>query len=348
MKGALGWTRRAGQAARRPMKATVFLLVLLLIGVSSAEERPRVGEGSDGPVLTAGKPFPPKQPKTGPGGAEYPHAGFRETMHGEGGEQFWILEPSRPMPKKAPLVIFLHGYSAMHPDTYRGWVNHLAKRGNIVLYPRYQELLLTPGNEYFPNMIASIRQALAVLRERDRVMPDLEKVVVVGHSAGAVLAANYSAQARAEGLPVPIAAMFVQPGQGPERGPKMVPLDDCAKIPAETRLAVVVSDSDAIVGTACAGRIWRDAKQVRGRSFITVQSDDHGTPPLRANHLSPVSWTPEATDALDWSGYWKLFDGLMSAAIAGKDYVVDPGMGLWSDGTPVKPLKVNGHATQND
>jgi pimeloyl-ACP methyl ester carboxylesterase len=244
------------------------------------------------------------------------------------------------MPEKAPLVIFVHGYSAMYPDTYRGWLNHLVKRGNIVVYPRYQELLLTPPNEYFPNVIASVRQALVVLREPGHVMPDLERVAVVGHSAGAVQAANYCVQARAEELPVPKAAMFVQPGQGPERGPKMVPLDDCAKIPAEMRLAIVVSDADAIVGTVCATRIWQDTKQVRDRSFITVQSDAHGTPALRANHLSPVSWTREATDALDWFCYWRLFDGLMDAAFSGREYVADPDMGAWSDGTPVKPLKV--------
>ena len=53
-----------------------------------------------------------------------------------------------------------------------------------------------------------------------------------------------------------------------------------------------------------------------------------------------MSWTPTATDALDWFGYWKLFDGLMSAAFAGKDYTVDVNMGAWSDGVAVKPLKV--------
>jgi len=311
------------------MKAPVFLFAAAFIGAA-------IGAfASD-----AGKPGPPKQPNSGPGGAEYAHAGFRETVHGDGGEQWWLFEPSRPAPKNAPLVIFLHGYSAMHPDSYRGWVRHLARRGNIVVYPRYQEKLLTPATEYFPNAVASVRHALVVLREPGRVTPDLEKVAVVGHSAGGVVAANYCLHAADEKLPVPKAAMFVQPAQGSERGPKIVPLDDCGRIPAETRLIVVVGDADGIVGTRSARTIWQDTKQVRDRSFVTVQSDDHGVPPLRANHLSPVSWTSAATDALDWSGYWKLFDGLMSAAFVGKDYRVDAGMGAWSDGKPVKPLKV--------
>ena len=324
------------ESALRPMRATILLLVPILICTAIAGE----GNPGSGPAVDAGKPTPPKQPKTGPGGAEYPHAAYRETEHGAGGEQFWILEPSRPTPAKAPLVIFIHGWSAMTPETYRGWVAHLAKRGNIVVYPRYQERLLTPATEYFPNVTASIRQALAVLREPGRVSPDLEKVAVVGHSVGGVETANFCVNAAAEKLPVPNAAMIVQPGQGSERGPNIVALDDCGRIPAETHLLVIVGDADGIVGTRSARTIWQDTKQVRDRTFVTLQSDEHGTPPLRANHLSPVSWSREATDALDWSGYWRLFDGLMNAAFAGANYTVDPDMGMWSDGTPVKPLKV--------
>jgi pimeloyl-ACP methyl ester carboxylesterase len=305
------------------MRATVFLLASALTGVAIAD-----------------KPAPPQQPASGPGGAEYAHAGYRETQHGSGGGQFWILEPADPKPEKAPLVIFLHGWSAMTPDTYRGWVVHLARRGSIVVYPRYQEGLLAPATEYFPNVVSSVREALSVLGQPGRVQPDLEKIAVVGHSAGGVQAANYCIHAAAEGLPFPKAAMFVEPGQGPDRGLKIVPLDDCGKIPAETRMLVVIGDSDGIVGTGCARTIWRDTKHVRDRSFVTVQSDDHGTPPLRANHLSPVSWTPEATDAIDWLGYWRMLDGLMSAAFAGRNCTVDPDMGNWSDGTPVKPLKI--------
>lgn len=64
-----------------------------------------------------------------------------------------IVEPAQPAPKSAPLVIFLHGWTAMTPDTYRGWVNHLAKRGNIVVYPRYQAKLLSPATEFFPTRL---------------------------------------------------------------------------------------------------------------------------------------------------------------------------------------------------
>jgi pimeloyl-ACP methyl ester carboxylesterase len=317
-----------------------FLVLLVLTCALLAEDRTSARERIAGRGIEATRPAPPAQPKSGPGGSDYPHAGVRETEHGEGGTQFWILEPARPTPKQAPLVIFLHGYSAMQPDSYRGWIEHLARRGNIVVYPRYQKKLLTPPAEYFPNVAASVRMALSVLRQPRHVAPDLEMVAVVGHSAGGVEAANYAILATKEKLPVPKALMLVTPGQGPERGVKMVPLEDCEKIPAETRLLVVIAEADGFVGSGCAREIWQQTKHVRDRSFVTVQSDDYGSPPLRASHLSPVSWTPEVTDALDWFGYWKLFDGLTAAAFAGRNYTVDVNMGNWSDGLVVKPLKV--------
>jgi len=321
------------------MKIIGFIFLAALTALSFAEGPP-LGERSEEKTAEGTKPVPPGQPKTGPGGSDYAHKGIRETQHGKGGGEFWIIEPERPSPAKAPLVIFLHGYSAMHPDSYRGWVNHLAKRGNIVVYPRYQEKLLTPATQYFPNVAASVRAALAVLGQSGHVAPDLERVAVVGHSAGGVEAANYATRAGSEKLPVPKAAMLVQPGQGAERGFKIIPLDEGEKFLAETHLLVVVGDIDRMVGTRCARTIWQETKQVRDRSFVTMQSDDHGVPELLANHLSPVSWSRDAIDALDWRGYWKMFDGLMDAAFAGKDCTVDVDMGTWSDGVPVKPLKV--------
>jgi len=79
---------------------------------------------------------------------------------------------------------------------------------------------------------------------------------------------------------------------------------------------------------------------VRERAFVTLRSDAHGMPPLRANHLAPISWSRDMTDALDWLGLWRTFDVLMDEAFSGKPLTVDSGMGAWSDGTPVTPMKI--------
>ncbi|RME06987.1 MAG: hypothetical protein D6812_00825, partial [Deltaproteobacteria bacterium] len=119
-------------------------------------------------------------------------------------------------------------------------------------------------------------------------------------------------------------------------------------------------------------------------------SDDHGSPPLIANHYSPAALDPAfdsgektmtgakgqllhrlrrrrkgqpptaaqqpdledrenaSVDALDFYGYWKLFDALCDAAFyQGKNREYALGntskqrfMGRWSDGTPVEELEV--------
>jgi pimeloyl-ACP methyl ester carboxylesterase len=312
------------------MKAAALIFLTVLCVASPAAERGVLG------VM----PSQPKQPDHGPGGSEYSHRGVKQTEYGEGGRQFWIIEPARPAPKQAPLIIFIHGWSAMHPDTYRGWIDHLARHGNIVVYPRYQERLFSPAAEYFPNIVASVRSALDVLKQADHVAPDLSRVAVVGHSVGGVEVVNYAAAARAEGLPVPNAVMSVEPGQGAEHGIKIVPMNDCGAVPAGTKLIVMIADADGIVGSECARTIWRGTAHVKERAFVTLRSDRHGFPPLTANHLSPVSWNRAATDALDWFGFWRLFDSLTEDAFAGRTMQVDPAMGTWSDGAPVMPLQV--------
>lgn len=296
--------------------------------------------GAEAGVSEAGKPSPPRQPASGPGGAEYPHGGATWRSFGEGGREYWLIEPAQPVPKSAPLVIFLHGWTAFTPDTYRGWVNHLARRGNIVVYPRYQSGLFTPATEFFPNSVAAIREALEVLAQPGHVRPDFARVAVVGHSAGGVQAANYAAVAAAEKLPLPKASMIVEPGQGKDGGIRLLPMEDGEKIPASLKLIVMVGDADGIVGTGTARKIWRDTKHLSDRAFVTLCSDAHGTPPLNANHLAPISWSRAATDALDWLGLWRTFDSLMDAAFSGKPLAVEPNMGEWSDGTPVTPMKV--------
>jgi pimeloyl-ACP methyl ester carboxylesterase len=167
---------------------------------------------------------PPEQPRTGPGGAEYSHREVRESVHGKGGEQFWLFQPAAPACEKAPLILFLHGYSAMEPHGYRGWIDHLVRRGNIVVYPRYQATLLTPAVDFHTNTLAAMKAALALLKEKGNTEPDLGNFAAVGHSAGGVGAVNYAAGAREAGLPEPKAVVVVQPGQGPRRGVPLVPL----------------------------------------------------------------------------------------------------------------------------
>lgn len=317
----------------------------------------------------------PKQPPSGPGGTDYPHAKMTWAAIGEGGRQVWVFQPSDPTTPIAPVVVFNHGWAAMSPNIYGAWIRHLVRRGNIVIFPRYQANIATAGADFMPNAVAGVKAAIEQLQASEGVKPDLDRFAVVGHSVGGVLTANFAAMAEAEGLPKVRAAMSVQPGGSRlTETRQFVPLADMSKIPAATLLLVVVGDLDVVVGDRDARRIYTGATQVAAgnKSMLRFVTDVHGLPPLIADHNSPAAmgrvvpfggqegeprggiaeglfdrFAETSVNALDTHGYWRLFDALCAAAFEGdqRDLALGGGekqlsMGQWSDGKPIKPLVV--------
>ncbi len=325
---------------------------------------------------------PPVQPQTGPGGKQYLHAGATKNRYGTGGKEYWIFEPDSPKPRTAPVIVFLHGWGGMNPLYYGAWLDHLVKRGNIVIYPRYQSNLLTPISDFLPNTLYAVKDAVERLRtERGHVSADFSKFATVGHSLGGLLAANVAALASESSLPRVVAVMSVEPGI--TEAPINVPLADLKKIPPETLLLAVAGDQDTLVRDYDAKRIYYESTRVpeNNKDFVMLVTDTHGRPALQASHRAPtahdknydngegVGGGPAAensnrvgdarqtsqrarletmmVNALDFYGTWKLFDGLTDAAFFGKNREYALGntpqqrfMGVWSDGTPVKELKV--------
>ena len=322
---------------------------------------------------------PPSQPLSGPGGKQYAHTAVTKNRYGKGGEEYWVFEPDSPRPRTAPVIVFLHGWGGMNPLYYGAWLDHLVKRGNIVIYPRYQANLLTPIKEFTPNTLRAIKDALSRLQtEPGHVSPDLSKFATVGHSVGGLLAANVAALASESSLPRVSAVMSVEPGITED--PINVPLADLKKIPSETLLLALAGDQDTLVRDTDAKRIYNESKRVSAanKDYVTLVSDSHGQPALQASHRAPTALDksydngegvggapsdrvagdtsqisrrvrPETmmVNALDFYGTWKLFDALCDAAFYGKNREYALGntpqqrfMGQWSDGVPVKELKV--------
>ena len=332
------------------------------------------------PIFSSQSITPPSQPQTGPGGKQSFHANVIRNRYGKGGEEYWIYEPDSPKPRTAPVIVLLHGWGGMNPLYYGAWIDHLVKRGNIVIYPRYQANLLTAIKDFMPNTLSAIKDALNRLQtEPGHVRPDLNKFATVGHSLGGVLAANVAAVAAESKLPRVRAVMSIEPGI--TEPPINIPLADLKKIPSETLLLAVAGDQDGLVRDTDAKRIYYESTRVSAanKDFVLLVSDSHGTPSLQASHRAPTAMDksydsaeglggapvaaadrigdaqisrrvrPETmmVNALDFYGSWKLFDALCDAAFTGKNREYALGntpqqrfMGLWSDGVPVKELKV--------
>jgi dienelactone hydrolase len=320
-------------------------------------------------IIPAMGPKAPPQPEKGPGSSEYKFHDVKKNVYGTGATQYWIFQPSSPAPSSAPMIAFMHGWGAMNPRAYGAWIGHLVKRGAIVIYPRYQTEWRYLPSLITSNSVEAIKAALDQLKQNGDIQVEPDHFAIVGHSAGGQVAANLGTLSASSGLPKPKAIMCVEPGNS-WRKPSVtqIPLEDMSKIPSDVLLLTVVGEADMEARDIDAKRIFNETTQVplSNKNFINVLSDTHGIPRLIADHLAPASiddaydsgekivGAPKnplleiaSTNALDYYGYWKLFDALTDAAFYGKNREYALGntpqqrfMGTWSDGVPVKELVV--------
>jgi acetyl esterase/lipase len=286
----------------------------------------------------------------------YPHKSVRRIEVGEGPRSYWLFEPADPTPEIAPVVVFNHGWFAVNPGVYGGWIEHLVRKGRIVIAPRYQRDWSTPPANFLPNGLAAVRDALDVLStSHGHVRPDRTKFALMGHSAGGNLSVQMAAVAAEADLPVPKAVIAVFPGEVfPSRKPEL------SEVPASTLLVVLAGEKDLVVGDQRAREIFAETTAIprERKKFILYRSDLRGIPQFRADHLAPTGAHPRfdtgdgllpiaqmaqaEVNAFDTSGFWRIADITLDAAFAGKtlDEATDKGeafrhLGFWSDGRPV-------------
>ncbi len=268
-------------------------------------------------------PSPPPQPESGPGGKDYKYQYVKSSYYvpeNNQNYQFWIFEPDSVEKDTLPVIVFIHGWSAITPKLYTDFIYHIVKKGNIVIFPGYQKNAFVPPRSFTDNLIKSLQYAFNELNTGGHFFPDYERFAITGHSMGGILSANLANRCDSLGFPKPKAVMCQEPGDGDNN----------------------VSEDDKVVGSADADSIYELISHIphENKDFITVRTDTYGEPDLIADHSAP---TNSELDAIDFYCFWKLFDALTDAAFYGKNREYALGntpeqrfMGLWSDGTPVK------------
>ena len=345
-------------------RACALFLAIALLLPACAGGQGRQGRRSGEPVTGKTAARPPEQPTSGPGGSAYAHARVTKTMFGEGELAYWLFEPADPAPTSAPMVLFLHGWRGTDPDGYGGWIEHLVRRGNIVIYPVFEKSRSDTTDQILAAALRGSRDAVERVRQGGRA--DLARFAIVGHSLGGGLTAQIAARAQEAGLPAPKAIMPTQPGW---QGGAKYPTEALPRIPASVLMLVVVGSQDQFGSSRQDRAIWEGTPQIPAdnKRYITVQGDDHGSPPLVADHSSPLAYREDygaghsarqqrrieflrsltgmrenRANALNYWGYWRLFDALTEAAWSGKK--IDAALAAarytakWSDGTPLKPF----------
>jgi len=310
-------------------------------------------------------PEPPAMPGSGPGGYDYPHAEalfngpyWPETAPENDNFRYFIFEPSSPKPDFAPVVLFLHGFVATTPGTYFYWMQHIAKKGYIVVWVQYDaggSALATYGM----HAMATWRDALLRLESpfEDHVRPERDesgepKTAVVGHSLGGYLAMEVAATAADGGflnlwaLHRPRALVLIEPG-----GWHVLPRPAMEHIPSDTLVLLVVGDEDDVNCKETAVNIWGYTPHIPAeqKDFLLVLSDSHGQPEQIANHYFTNTTGYADTAAIDGRDFyvpWKLSVGALNCAFRGEDcaYAFGNGalpqidMGQWSDGVERAPM----------
>lgn len=307
----------------------------------------------------------PTQPSSGPGGSNYIHGGVTiyDYATNRNGEDFWLYEPNNPTPDSANVVVFCHGLGMVNPKAYGAFIKHLVRKGNIVIYPRYQkDLNLATGISVYNDSCAKgIRKALDTIQQPGHVKGRIENYFILGHSVGGVLTANMTMLHAQYGLPKPLTAFSMQPGAATYL------MSDYSAFPADVKFLIAIGEDDAIVGTGPGTTIYNQSSAVptSHKNLIHHYADGHGSPDIAASHNEPcgfdnqfdngetnlfIPFVTGAVDAMEYFCYWKLQDALMDCALLNQnceyafgDTPEQHGMGSWSDGSPVRILEVTPH-----
>ena len=306
----------------------------------------------------------PEQHVDGPGGASYSHDSIAIFDYADAPDGFWLYQPESPKPATAPVVVFLHGYGAYNPMIYGKWIQHLVRKGNVVVFPRYQKNLFSPSPDAFiPNAVIAIKDAIMVLDSVHSIKPILSNFAIAGHSYGGVIAAGMAAEYERYSIPQPKALLLCSPGSGPFKGGV---LDNYEGIPSDTKMLVMVSENDHIVGDKLGRVIYNTAVKTKQRNLIRQFADKHSEKyPIRAGHNEcySIDYTfdngirnataKRAThssefNTLDLNGYWKLFDALMECSGRGEycefalgDTPEQRSLGYWSDSLEIRTFEID-------
>jgi dienelactone hydrolase len=213
-----------------------------------------------------------------------------ESSIGQGAERVWVFRPARARPRS--VVLFFHGLGGQRettPALHRPWLRHLAARGSLVLYPRFE---VTPGApRALQHALVGIRNAARKLR------PGPLPVIAIGYSRGGGLVVDYAAVA-AGIAPVPRAVLSIFPAY-------VDPLLDFRAIDPRTQFLFLVGDRDVDVRDVAARYLAR--LLVRSGHRVVAIGLVRSSKRFQATHLSVLEDSPGARIA-----FWRPADRLIA------------------------------------
>lgn len=311
-----------------------------------------------GPVSAAISATPPTQPEQGPGGTDYAYRQTLATGYGSGAERYWIIEPSEAGDEPLPVILFVHGLGLTHHSAYRAWIDHLVRRGNIVIYPAYHTGGVVDPTAFTDTAAKATRKALSRCDGKQHQLADTSRFTMIGHSLGGTIIANLAARPEYFELPAPNALMLLQPGdtKADQGFGALFPsiTQDHSTIPAGTLMLIVDVEDDYFVSPKAGQRIYENATSIRpgDKRRLLFTTDDRTEPGIVADHMLPMAWTDRQSSQGRINAYdfalWRWFDAMQATTQGdGQHHDLVFGelalhIGHWSDGVPVRrPVDVS-------
>ncbi len=216
--------------------------------------------------------------------------------YGQGADIYWLWR----VPHPRAVVVFEHGLdpSELYPGNHQPWLDHLAREGSDVIYPRYED---APGRG--PALIHSLTAIHAALVRLGKPHVPL---VVVGYSRGGRLAVELSAAAWRIGAR-PAAIMSIFPSTLNRQAEEIVNLTN---LPKTARIVLLAGQEDSPAGVLeLLKRLRKDHFPAAHVQAVVV----HSKGSFHADHFSALQTTPEAKRQ-----FWDRLDRLV--ALARRDY----------------------------
>jgi hypothetical protein len=305
------------------------------------------------------------------------HADVELRVLGDGAKRVYVFLPSSPrLQGKAPVMLFHHGWQGMNPMNFGALIDHLARSGQVVIYPVYQESEKTSPQVVTDAAAQADKRALDALSKEGMTI-DPDRVVYYGYSMGAAIAINLAANPEKYGLPVPRSLMLVAPGDAHHvvKGPQAKSIiEPPSKLPPTLPVVVITGEMDSEIGLPTARLLFSQMCHIQPdrRVLMILPSDEHNGSRVNSVHGSPgapdsrynfdlkrktfpqripgrTGFEESASlNPLDFYGYWKVIDTLVDDAAArslppivfGKGTPEQLSLGNWPDGTPFKQLRL--------
>ncbi len=351
---------RRVRARGRVLIAAVMVAAALLVAASS-------------PVPGRAAVTSSTQPSGGPGGSATPFGGVRTILLGSGYNAYELLLPADPAPPSAPFVVVMHGYYEFAGYGGNGAIAaHVARQGNVVVYPRWQTNVATPCPGPFDiepcitSAVGAVESAIAYLRAHpSEVQPRLDQTSYFGFSFGGIITADMLSRYRSLGLPRPRAVFLDDPHDGglsgntePALGSSLSGIPPSARLVCHSGGDGVISQNNAAglsLADASCNAVFPKIGQIppSHKSLVLTSTDHHGTPGLSSGHgvCAGGSGSVFPIDTSDWGFCWRSFDALRACALFGADCAFALGdtpqnrfIGTWSDGVPLIGLKIASRA----